>query len=176
MRPLYHQSCIAVAAVAACTILAGCSSGPQATLNPTSTWSAHRVEPLTTVSTIVGIKNDWIATIHGSGSAPCWTISPGLPSVGPFGELSGPITLSYTPLCPSLSTLPIMYGPAGTTTSGADCTFNVSYDGTHFIYSVTQGSGTACSVGPSASTHYDEILTYAQRGPDSKRSLKNSQP
>lgn len=173
MRPLYHRPRVAIAALAAFTILAGCSGGAQVPVNPTasSSSSAHRIGPLTTVSTIVGIRNDWIATIHGSGSATCWSISPGLPSVGPFGDLSGPVTLSYTPLCPTPSTLAITYGPGGSST-GAECSFNVSYDGTNFLYSVTQGSSTACTVAPSPSTSYDEILTYAQKGPDGNRFFK----
>ncbi|MGA8576056.1 MAG: hypothetical protein WB609_10325 [Candidatus Cybelea sp.] len=176
MRPLHHQSRLAIATVATLAILAGCSGGAQAPVNPAAASSSnvHRIGPLTTVSTIVGIKNDWIATIHGSGSATCWSISPGLPSVGPFGDLSGPITLSYTPLCPSVSTLPITYGPGGS--AGAECTFNVNYDGTNFLYSVTQGSSTACTVAPSPTTGYDEILTYAQKGPDGKRFFKPHGP
>lgn len=150
-------------------LLAGCGAGTAGLGAPgSSTSNASHVQPQTTVSTIVGIKNDWISTISGSGSAPCWSISPGLPNVGGFGQLSGPITLSYTPLCPSPGGLQITYGPEGTSTS-ADCTFNVSYNGTLFLYSVNQGSGTKCSVAPSADTKYDEILTYAQIGPDAKR-------
>jgi hypothetical protein len=175
MRPHHRQSHRVIALLAVAAILTGCSAAAQMPANPatSSSSSAHRVGPLTTVSTIVGIRNDWIATIHGSGSATCWTISPGLPSVGPFGDLSGPITLSYTPLCPGLSTLPITYGPGSST--AAECTFNVSSNGTSFSYSVAQGSSTACTVAPSPTTGYDEVLTYAQRGPDSKRSFKNRQ-
>lgn len=175
MRPLNRQSPLAITTVAGLMILGGCTGGAQIPVNPAAAASSnvHRAGPLTTVSTIVGIKNDWIATIHGSGSAMCWTITPGLPSVGPFGTLSGPITLSYTPLCPGVSTLPIAYGPGGTSTN-ANCTFNVSYDGTNFVYSVAQGSSTACTVGPSATTAYDEILTYAQKGPNAKRSVNLS--
>jgi hypothetical protein len=172
MKPTLPQSQLAIVTVATLTILAGCSGSAQAPVNPATApfSSAHRIGLLTTVSTMIGIRNDWIATIHGSGSAPCWTISPGLPSVGAFGKLSGPITLSYTPLCPGRSTLSITYGPGGSGTS-ANCTFNVSSDGTNFFYAVTQGSGTACTVGPSVTAGYDEILTYAQQGPDAKRSL-----
>lgn len=163
---------LATATLTTLAILAGCS-GAQTPVTPSesSSSSVHHVGPLTTVSTIVGIKNNWIATIHGSGSATCWSISPGLPSVGPFGDLSGPITLSYTPLCPSVSTLPITYGPGGSST-GAECTFNVSYDGTNFHYGVAQGSSTACTVAPSPTTGYNEILTYAQKGPAGKRFFK----
>jgi hypothetical protein len=169
MRPLYHESPLAIATLATLVALAGCGGGTQPPLSPSTTSSIMRhVGPLTTVSTIVGIKNDWIATIQGSGSATCWSISPGLPSVGPFGDLSGPITLSYTPLCPSLAALPITYGPSGSSTT-ADCTFTISYDGTRFVYNVIQGSSTACSVAPSPVTGYDEILTYAQKGPNEKR-------
>jgi len=173
MRPLHYRSHLAIAPLAAFAILAGCSGGAQSPINPTasSPSSAHRIGPLTTVSTIVGIKNDWISTISGSGSAMCWSISPGLPSVGPFGDLSGPVTLSYTPLCPTPSTLAITYGPGGSST-GAECTFTVSYNGTTFQYNVSQGSSTACSVAPSPTTAYNEILTYAQRGPAGKRFLR----
>lgn len=178
MRPLHHRSRLVVVTLAAFAILAGCNGGAQTPINPTASLSSsvHRIGPLTTVSTIVGIRNDWIATIHGSGSATCWSISPGLPSVGPFGDLSGPVTLSYTPLCPTPSTLAITYGPGGSST-GAECSFNVSYNGTTFLYSVTQGSSTACSVAPSPTTGYDEILTYAQKGPAGNRFFKpgNSQ-
>jgi hypothetical protein len=175
MRPLYRQSHLAITTIAALAILGGCAGGAQTPVNPAVAASSnvHRAGPLTTVSTIVGIKNDWIATIHGSGSATCWTISPGLPSVGPFGTLSSPITLSYTPLCPGVSTLPVTYGPGGTSTS-ANCTFNISYNGTNFLYGVAQGSSTVCTVGPSATTAYAEILTYAQKGPNAKRSVNLS--
>jgi hypothetical protein len=173
MRPLYLHLRVAIGASGTLAILAGCSSAAQAPINSIASSSSNRHwgGPLTTVSTIVGIKNDWISTIYGSGSASCWNISPGLPSPAPFGHLSGPITLSYTPLCPTISTLPITYGPGGTS-SAADCTFNVSYDGTNFVYGVTQGSSTACSAALSATTGYDEILTYAQKGPDARRSFR----
>lgn len=170
MRPLPHRSAFAVATLATLAIVAGCSGSSQTALNPTapSSSSMQRIGPSTTVSTVVGIKNDWIATISGSGSAPCWSISPGLPTVGPFGDLSGPVTLSYTPLCPTPGTLGITYGPPSGS-SASQCTFTISYNGANFLYTVTQGGSTACSVAPSASTRYDEILTYAQKGPDSKR-------
>lgn len=172
MRPLYNRLRPSVTAIAAFAILAACSGGAQAPSNPTisSSSNAPRIRPLTTVSTTVGIKNNWIATISGSGSAMCWSISPGLPSVAGFGHLSGPVTLSYTPLCPTPSTLAITYGPPGTSNTGADCTFGVSYNGTAFMYTVTQGTSTACTVGPSPISGYDEILTYAQKGPAGKRS------
>lgn len=169
MKHSIRQRCQLAVALFSAGLLASCGGGAAGIATPgSSTSGASRVHPQTTVSTIVGIKNDWISTISGNGSAPCWSISPGLPNVGGFGQLSGPITLSYTPLCPSPGGLQITYGPEGTSTS-ADCTFNVSYDGTSFVYSVNQGSGTKCSVGPSADTKYDEILTYAQIGPDNKR-------
>lgn len=170
MRPLYHGLRPSVIALAAFAILAACSGGAQTPINPTisSSSSANRIGPLTTVSTTVGIKNNWIATISGSGSAMCWNISPGLPSVAGFGHLSGPVTLSYTPLCPTPSTLAIVYGPPGTSSTGADCTFGVSYNGTAFQYTVAQGTSTMCSVSPSPISGYDEILSYAQKGPAGK--------
>jgi hypothetical protein len=150
-------------------LVAGCSAGAQNVGAPSPPGStASHVQPQTSVSTIVGIKNNWIATISGSGSAQCWSISPGLPNVGGFGQLSGPVTLTYTPLCPSPGGLQIIYGPEGTSTI-ADCSFNINYTGSVFTYSVLQGSGTKCSVGPSPTTGYDEILTYAQIGPDATR-------
>lgn len=176
MRPLYHILRPSVTTLTAFAILAACSGGAQTPINPTasSSSSAHRIGPLTTVSTTVGIKNNWIATISGSGSAMCWSISPGLPSVAGFGHLSGPVTLSYTPLCPTPSTLAITYGPPGTGSTGADCTFGISYNGTAFMYTVAQGTSTACSVAPSPISGYDEILTYAQKGPAGKRSVRPS--
>jgi|HubBroStandDraft_2_1064218.scaffolds.fasta_scaffold218657_1 hypothetical protein len=170
MMFLKNQALRIVVASAGIAIIAGCSStaaGP--TTSGSSIPNVSRVQPATSVSTVIGIKNDWISTISGTGSAQCWNISPGLPNVGGFGQLSGKITLTYTPLCPSPGGLQITYGPEGTSTS-ADCTFNVNYNGSAFTYSVIQGSGTNCSVGPSPTTGYDEILTYAQIGPDVKRS------
>jgi hypothetical protein len=169
MTLLKSQRVRVLIAVAAVGIIAGCSGAAQ---GPGGTGSsvpiASHVQPQTSVSTVIGIRNDWIATISGSGSAQCWNISPGLPDVGGFGQLSGKVTLTYTELCPSPGGLAIAYGPEGTSTS-ADCTFTVNYTGTMFTYSVMQGSGTKCSVGPSPMTGYDEILTYAQIGPDAKR-------
>jgi hypothetical protein len=160
VRPLDHRSCLAIiAALAAVAAVAGCSGGAQAPVNPTasSSSSVRHVGPPTTVTRVVGIKNDWVMMIIGSGSAMCWSISPSLPSVG-AGDLSDPVTLSYTPLCPSPSTLPITYGPGPSST--ADCIFHVGYNGTAFTYSVTQGVDTACTATPSSFTRYDEILTY----------------
>lgn len=157
-----------IAALAVAAVLAGCGSGAQSPISPSgpaASNASHRASPLQTVSTIVGIRNDWTQKIAGSGSAICWSISPPLPSVGP-GDLSAPITLSYDIQCPAVSTLPITYGPASATSS---CTFNVSYTGTTFKYSVTQGSNTACTAQPSPIGRYDEILTYAQLIPGSKR-------
>lgn len=151
----------AIAALSASAMLAACNGGVSSSFSPLSSISnaRHHVGPLATVSTFVGIKNDWIQTIVGSGSAPCWTISPKLPSVAP-GDLSAPVTLSYNTLCVTPANLPITYGPGPAATS--NCTFTVAYNGTSFTYSVTQGTNTACTATPSPNTHYDEFLTYAQ--------------
>lgn len=170
MKSFKSRSAHLYLALLAIGLFAGCSGGAQGFGAPGSSAStASHFRPQTTVSTIVGIKNDWIATISGTGSAQCWSISPGLPSVGGFGQLSGPVRLTYTSPCTSTAFLPITYGPGGSST-GANCTFNVGYNGTNFVYNVTQGSVTACSVAPSASSRYDEILTYAQIGPNANRS------
>ncbi len=165
---------IASLSIGAVILFAGCSGATQNLSGSPVGASSYQVQPLTTYSTTVGIKNAWIATIYGSGSATCWSISPGLPSVAGFNTLSAPITLSYTPTCPGPSILPITYGPGPVVTSNnpANCTFNVSYNGTRFVYTVTQGSSTACTAGPSPLSGYDEILTYAQIGPNEKRSFK----
>lgn len=169
MRSLTRQYVSLALALFAGALFAGCSGGAQGFGAPGSSSPTAHGQPQTSYSTIVGIKNDWIATIYGSGSAMCWSISPGLPSVGGFGQLSDPVTLTYTPLCPSAaSTLAIQYGPVGTSTS-ADCTFNVTFNGTIFTYTVDQSPGTKCSVAPSADARYNEILTYAQIGPNAKR-------
>jgi hypothetical protein len=165
MRPLYLRALCAIVALSASAMLAACSGGAPAPFSPAgsaSTGASHHGQPLATVSTIVGIKNDWLQTIVGSGSVPCWTISPKLPSVAP-GNLSAPITLSYNTLCASPANLAITYGPGPPTTSS--CTFTVAYNGTSFSFSVTQGSNTACTAQPSPNTHYDEFLTYAQGPP-----------
>ena len=170
MTLLKNQFVRRAIAFSSIAIIVGCSGGQQGSGSSGSLMpTASRVQPQTSVSTVIGIKNDWISTISGSGSAQCWNISPGLPNVGGFGQLSGKITLTYTPLCPSPGALQITYGPEGTGAT-ADCAFNINYTGSIFTYSVNQGSGTKCSVGPSPTTGYDEILTYAQIGPSEKRS------
>jgi hypothetical protein len=167
--PQGSRICRAFGALAAAALVAACSGGPQSLLNasgPLASSASVRAKGADTVSTVVGIKNDWTNTILGAGSATCWSISPSLPSVG-AGDLSDPITLSYTPSCPATSTLKIVYGPE--TNPASDCTFNVTSNGTTFTYTVTQGADTACTVAPSASSRYDEILTYAQLTPGLKK-------
>lgn len=169
MRPLLQiRALYVIAALFAGSAMTGCNGSTPSALTPaisSAPNASHHGGPLTTVSTIVGIKNDWIATVVGSGSAPCWGISPSLPAVKP-GDLSAPVTLSYTPLCPTPGTLLITYGPGPASTNS--CTFNVSYNGTRFNYTVTQGTDTTCTATPSADTHYDEILTYDQILPSAK--------
>jgi hypothetical protein len=168
MKLFNSQRCRVSLVLFCAGLFAGCGGAQSIVAPGLSGPTAFHVQPQTSISTIVGIRNNWIATISGAGSAQCWSISPGLPNVGGFGQLSGPVTLAYTPLCPSPGGLQVTYGPEGTSTS-ADCTFNISYTGSIFTYSFMQGSGTKCSVGPSPTTGYDEILTYAQIGPDAKR-------
>jgi len=156
-----------IAALAASFALAGCGAAQAPLSSPGSTVpvASHHAGPLTDPSTEVDIANDWTAAIAGSGSADCWTISPGLPLVD-AGAIAGPITLSYhvSPICGVPSSLGIAYGPAAST--GARCTFNTLYDG-HFSFSVAQSSVTDCTIkyppeGVSA------IFTYAQITPGSR--------
>jgi hypothetical protein len=141
-------------------LVAGCGSAqvPSSSSGAAANVS-HRVGPLDDPSTEVDIQNNWTAAIAGSGSADCWTISPSLPIVG-AGDTAGPITLTYTPLCPTPSALPISYGPAATT--GERCTFNVSYTPSGFSFSVTQSDNTACKIEYPPNT-INAIFVYAQK-------------
>jgi hypothetical protein len=67
-----------------------------------------------------------------------------LPVVG-AGSVAGPVNITYnaSTTCPIPASTGIAYGPAAV--SGHRCTFNVLYD-VNYSYSVTQGTGTACSI------------------------------
>lgn len=154
-------------AVAAAFMVAGCGAS-QGALSPSgSNDVSRRVSPLSDPSAQVGITNDWTAAISGSGSAPCWTISPGLPIIG-AGDSSGPITLTYTPLCPTISTLPITYGPAAST--GGRCTFNTLYSASGFSFSVVQSSVTDCKI-VYPPNGLNAIFVYNQLAPGARRAL-----
>jgi hypothetical protein len=147
-------------------IVAGCSSA-QTPLSPSGSAPnnlSRHAGPLD-ASTQVDIQNAWIAAIAGSGSADCWTISPGLPIVD-AGDIAGPITLTYHPSisCGIPSSIGIKYGPAAVT--GARCSFYVVYD-VSFSFSVTQSSDTDCTIKypPTVSA----IFTYNQLSPQRKR-------
>ncbi len=168
MNPLHgRRGRFALVAVAALG-LAGCSGSqaPFAPSGPGATPLARHPVPLEGASTEVDIQNDWTASIAGSGSEDCWTISPALPIVG-SGDTAGPIKLTYRPStsCGVPSGIGISYGPAAVT--GERCTFTVVYD-VNFSFSVAQSSNTACSIkyppnGVSA------ILVYAQNASGSSR-------
>lgn len=146
-------------------LLAACAGGTQSAFNPSSQPASHHVGPLSTVSTIVGIRNDWTTTISGSGSALCWSISPGLPDVA-GGSLSSPVTLSYNTLCDPITTLHITYTNGAV---GGACTYNVLYNGRGFSYSVTQETLTDCSTEISPIASYNELLIYNFIPPTGKR-------
>lgn len=147
----------------AAAFIAGCGGGSQS-LGPASgsnQGATQQIHPLQSVSTRVAVHNKWIQTIHASGSAACWAISPTpLPSVAPSAS-SPPITLTYDTTCTFVSVLPIKYGPL---TTPSDCTFTVAYNGTMFVYSVTQGTNTDCKAFPSPTSIVNEIFQYNQDG------------
>jgi hypothetical protein len=171
MKSLKTQpGCTAVLAVVVAALVAGCG-GTQA-LSPSGSTMANtsrHAGPLDDPSTQVDIQNDWTASIAGSGSATCWTISPALPIVG-AGDTAGPINLTYTPLCPSVSTLPITYGPAIST--GPSCTFDVSYTSSGFSYSVTQSTLTDCTI-VYPPNGVNAIFVYNQLGSGAKRAVRS---
>lgn len=155
-----------ITATIAALIIAGCG-GAQTPISPSSSGSnvPGRVVPLD-ASTQVDIRNDWTASIAGSGSATCWTISPALPLVG-AGDTAGPITLTHhtSPSCGIPSGLTVTYGPAAST--GARCMFNVVYD-VSFSFSVTQSSSTNCSI--EYPPTINAIFVYARLGSAMKHS------
>ena len=155
--------------LAACVSLSACSGSFNPASQPASQPASRRVGPLATVSTIVGIENGWIATISGSGSATCWTISPGLPSVA-GGSLSARVKLSFNTVCEPLANLVITYTNGAV---GGACKFTVQYTGTGFSYKVTQDTLTDCSTEISPNSNYDELLIYNYIPPTGKRT---SQP
>lgn len=167
MRPFANQGMLKKAlSIPVAALLIGC--GPQQGLSVANSaangapYATHLTDP----STQVDIQNNWTASIAGSGSANCWTISPGLPIVG-AGDTAGPITLTYsfTTGCPIPSALGITYGPAAVT--GQRCTFYTTYNASGFSFSVTQTGNTACSIKypPTVSA----IFSYAQKAPRSGR-------
>ncbi len=126
-----------IVAVASAFLIASCGAA-QAPVSATGSTAnmSRRGGPLAGASTEVDIQNNWIASIAGSGSSDCWTISPGLPIVG-AGDTAGPLTLTHTtsPSCGIPSGLAITYGPAATT--GEKCTFNTVFNASGFTFSVT---------------------------------------
>jgi hypothetical protein len=151
-------------------VAAGCNSGPTASAPPGIQSANGHAGPSELLSTRVKIYNSGSSTIFGTGSAPCWTISPTpLPSVGP-GSYSGIETLSHNPLC-GVSTLNITYQ----TISGADtaCTFETTYSG-GFSYSVDNSPTTACTATHSTNVTFDELFSYDPAGQARKqtRTLK----
>jgi hypothetical protein len=163
-----------IVAIGAAFAVTGCGAA-QAPLSPsgsTVTNVSRHVGPLDGASTEVDIQNDWTAAIAGSGSADCWTISPGLPIVD-AGDIAGPITLTYhaSTSCPVPSSLGISYGPAAVT--GPRCTFNVVYDA-HFSFSVMQSVMTACTI-EYPPEGVNAIFTYAQITPGSGHAVRSPQ-
>lgn len=162
MKPFANQDIPRnVLAIAIAALLVGCGaqqglSAANSTAANGTPYATHLTDP----STQVDIQNNWTASIAGSGSASCWTISPGLPIVG-AGDTAGPITLTYTFTtgCPIPSALGITYGPAAFT--GERCTFYTTYNASGFTFSVTQSGNTACSIKypPTISA----IFSYAQK-------------
>jgi hypothetical protein len=151
----------------------GCNGLQTSPTSSASQSGAQAVRHLSDVSNTVDIVNSWEGgTIYGSGSAPCWSTSPSpLPSVGPSAS-SPPVTITYDMTCVTNQHLDLTYGPVSVST-GYLCTFDISYNGTPlFNYSVTQGSSTNCSAVPSATSEFNEILTYNQiLPPSAKRRL-----
>jgi hypothetical protein len=142
-------------------LFVGCGAQPGlSAANSAAISSSPHTTRLADPSVQVDIQNNWTASIAGSGSASCWTISPGLPIVG-AGDTAGPITLTYnfTTGCPIPSALGITYGPAAFT--GERCTFYTTYNASGFTFSVTQTDNTACSIKypPMVSA----IFSYAQK-------------
>lgn len=152
-------------------VLAGCSSGAGSLMNPSGSLvpnASHRVNPLASVATNVGISNTWSGgTISGSGSAACWSISPGLPNVA-SNSIAGPVTLTFSTPCASVGVLPITYAPLNGA-APTQCTFSVRYNGTQFVYTVNNGTLTNCRVQPSSQGRFDELLIYALTPPGAKR-------
>jgi hypothetical protein len=153
----------------AAAIAVGCSGSP-ASLSPSAQQNGPRYpRPLaTTVSTKVQVDNTFTSTIYPSGgSAMCWTVSPTpLPSVAPNAS-SAPITLTYDTTCTSTSELAIDYGPISPVNE--DCIFTTSYNGTAFVYSVTQSDQTDCKAYPSPTSLVNEIFQYGQEGSFSRK-------
>lgn len=168
MKPRHRRSGKLLLAVAAAFLIAGCGAaqGPLAPSGPAIANRSHNVKPLDGASTEVDIQNSWTASIAGSGSADCWTISPGLPIVG-AGDIAGPVTLTYSPstICGVPSAIAISYGPAAFT--GAKCTFYVTYD-VSFSFSVTQSGNTDCSI-EYPPVGVNAILTYDQKATSGRR-------
>lgn len=146
---------LAVAALAA-----GCN-GPTSSLgSPGADGPSSHVHPLQTVSTRVAIYNSGTVTISGTGSAACWSISPGLPNV-PAGEYSSPITLTFNLDCVATNKLDITYGP--TIIADEDCTFETTYNN-GFTYKAVNSVLTDCSVSPSKNVSYDELFSWDPAG------------
>jgi hypothetical protein len=146
----------------AVAIVAGCSTQAGSPLGSSPAGlGASRAHSLNIVTTRVEIYNSGSATILGTGSSACWTISPTpLPSVSP-DTYSGVISLSYNTTCAGPNFIDIAYAP----TVGADdsCTFVTTYD-MGFSYSVDNSEGTACTATPSHNVAFDELFSYDPSG------------
>jgi hypothetical protein len=148
--------------VGAIAIVAGCSSQAGSPLGSSPTGpSASRAHSLDIVPTRVKIYNSGSATISGTGSSACWTISPTpLPSVSP-DTTSGVVTLSFNTACAGPNFIDISYAPV----SGADaiCTFVTTYY-MGFTYSVDNSEDTACTATPSHNVTFEELFSYDPAG------------
>jgi hypothetical protein len=143
MKALHVGSCRLFVVVAAALAIAGCGGSQASTSTLAPGAIPNHVRPAT-ATVQVDIRNDWTASIAGNTTASsCWTIS-SLPVVG-AGSVAGPVDITYnaSTTCPIPASTGISYGPA--VVSGHRCTFNVLYD-VNYSYSVTQGTGTACSI------------------------------
>jgi hypothetical protein len=144
MKALHFGSCRLLVVVAAALAIAGCGGSQASTSSPSTLGAIPNHARPATATVQVDIRNDWTASIAGNTTASsCWTIS-SLPVVG-AGSVAGPVDITYnaSTTCPIPASTGISYGPA--VVSGHRCTFNVLYD-VNYSYSVTQGTGTACSI------------------------------
>ena len=155
----------AVSALAARTTVAACSAATQSSLGPSEIAQngSHRVGPLATVSNVVQIDNQWSQTMLGSGSAPSRSIShTPLPAVAPKRFES----VSHVHVQHDLRRYCAFVHQLRTSSNlSSKCAFSVAYNGTNFMYSVTQGMHTDSAAKPSPISNIDELLTYDQTTP-----------
>jgi hypothetical protein len=150
---------IALALIIAAALTASCSpgSGPSTSGLGVQQQSQDGARPSVFVSTTVKFKNAGSTTISGSGSDPCWSIMPALPSLM-GGDLSTTITLGYSTTCiGGANHLDITYGPP----SGPDCIFKTTYSSAAFSYEADNSPLTACSANGSGNPTFDELYAYA---------------